>query len=177
MLSDLWLGITASDCTWQSCPQTLRTATLQMSCTGKSAYKHSSCCLQTQLMLLVVCCRFPPVCIDVDTLIKGVEEGQLAVRRALTPYAGSVPPAAVSDSPQSSSRASESESLDMLESLASAELEDESGSSGDESDEEAGQSQSKLQERYKWLLQQRAALQQQLEKLQNGRQTEQKETT
>jgi len=74
MLSDLWLGITASDCTWQSCPQTLRTATLQMSCTGKSAYKHSSCCLQTQLMLLVVCCRFPPVCIDVDTLIKGVEE-------------------------------------------------------------------------------------------------------
>jgi len=128
-------------------------------------------------MLLVVCCRFPPVCIDVDTLIKGVEEGQLAVRRALTPYAGSVPPAAVSDSPQSSSRASESESLDMLESLASAELEDESGSSGDESDEEAGQSQSKLQERYKWLLQQRAALHQQLQKLQNGRQTEQKETT
>jgi len=73
--------------------------------------------------------------------------------------------------------ASESESLDMLESLASAELDDESGSSGDESDEEAGQSRSKLQERYKWLLQQRAALQQQLEKLQNGRQTEQKETT
>jgi len=65
----------------------------------------------------------------------------------------------------------------MLESLASAELDDESGSSGDESDEEAGQSRSKLQERYKWLLQQRAGLQQQLEKLQNGRQTEQKETT
>jgi len=63
----------------------------------------TSCCLQTQLMLLVVCCKFPPVCIDVYTLIKGVEEGQLAVRRALTPYAGSVPPAAVSDSPQSSS--------------------------------------------------------------------------
>ncbi len=134
-------------------------------------------CLQSHLTLLVVCCRFPPVCIDVDTLIKGVEEGQLAVRRALTPYAGSVPPAAVSDSPQSSSRASESASLDMLESLASAELDDESGSSGDESDEEEGQSRAKLQERYKWLLQQRAALQQQLEKLQNGRQTKQKEST
>ncbi|KAA6416561.1 MAG: patatin-like phospholipase [Trebouxia sp. A1-2] len=120
--------------------------------------------------------KFPPVCIDVDTLIKGVEEGQLAVRRALTPYAGSVPPAAVSDSPQSSSRASESESLDMLESLASAELDDESGSSGDESDEEADQSRAKLQERYKWLVQQRAALQQQLEKLQNGGQTKQKES-
>lgn len=65
----------------------------------------------------------------------------------------------------------------MLESLASAELDDESGSSEDESDEEAGQSRAKLQERYKWLLQQRGALQQQLQKLQNGRETKQKEST
>ena len=121
-------------------------------------------------------CRFPPVCIDVDTLVKGVEEGQLAVRRALTPYAGSVPPAAVSDSPQSSSRASESESLDMLESLASAELDDESGSSEDDADDEEASHHAKLQERYQWLVQQRSALQQQLEKLQNGVQTKQKDT-
>ena len=97
-----------------------------------------------------------------DTLIKGVEEGQLAVRRALTPYAGSVPPSAVSDSPQGSSKVSESDSLDSLTSLASAELDDESASSDDEAD----QQHVKLQERYQWLVQQRAMLQQQLEKLQ-----------
>ena len=110
-----------------------------------------------------------------ETLIKGVEEGQLAVRRALTPYAGSVPPSAVSDSPQSSSRVSESESLDSLEMLASAELEDDSGSSEDDSDEEPDNKRAKLQARYQWLLQQRAALQQQLGKLQSGSQTKDKE--
>ncbi len=144
--------------------------------TEASVIWRQQSCVPSHLTLLVVCCRFPPVCIDADTLIKGVQEGQLAVRRALTPYAGSVPPAAVSDSPQSISRASESESLNMLESLASAELNDESGSSADDSDEEDSQSRAKLQERYKWLLQQRAALQQQLEKLQSGRQTKKEST-
>ena len=113
--------------------------------------------------------RYPPVCIDAETIIKGVEEGQLAVRRALTPYAGSVPPAATSDSPQGSSRATEVDSLDSLETLAAAELSDESLSSGDESgDDSEADGQTKLQEQYDFLLQQRAALQEQLEKLQQG---------
>ena len=114
--------------------------------------------------------RFAPVCIDAETIIKGVEEGQLAVRRALTPYAGSVPPAATSDSPQASSRATEIDSLDSLETLAAAELSDESLSSGDESgDDSEAAVQAKLQEKYEFLLQQRAALQEQLEKFQQGK--------
>ena len=115
-------------------------------------------------------CRYPPVCIDAETIIKGVEEGQLAVRRALTPYAGSVPPAATSDSPQGSSRATEIDSLDSLKNLAAAELSDDSLSSGDESgDDGEADGQLKLQEQYEFLLQQRAALQEQLEKLQQGK--------
>ena len=92
-----------------------------------------------------------------------MEEGQLAVRRALTPYAGAVPPAATSDSPQSSSRASEIDSLDSLESLASAELSD--GSSTDEGEAD----QARLEEQYVFLMQQRAALQEQLENLQHDK--------
>ena len=94
-----------------------------------------------------------------------MEEGQLAVRRALTPYAGSVPPAATSDSPQSSSKASEVDSLDSLELLASAEL----SSSDDSADEGDEDSKAKLHEQYEFLVQQRAALQEQLEKLQQGK--------
>ena len=111
------------------------------------------------------------MCIDAETIIKGVEEGQLAVRRALTAYAGAVPPTAVSDAPQSSSKASETESLDSLESLAAVELNDESESessleeSGDDDITDVEERRKKLQQRYHWLVQQRAALQQQLHKL------------
>ena len=110
------------------------------------------------------------MCIDSETIIKGVEEGQLAVRRALTPYAGSVPPTAVSEAPQTSSKNSEIDSLDSLESLASAELESESESSMEDTDDDSNDAEGrhKLQQKYEWLTQQRAALQQQLEKLQQG---------
>lgn len=93
------------------------------------------------------------------------------MRRALTPYAGSVPPAATSDSPQGSSRATEIDSLDSLETLAAAELSDGSLSSGDDgsSDESEASGQAKLQEQYQFLVQQRAALQEQLQKLQQGK--------
>lgn len=115
-------------------------------------------------------CRFAPVCIDAETIIKGVEEGQLAVRRALTPYAGSVPPAATTDSPQGSSRASEIDSLDSLQTLAAAELSDASlvskGGSGNGCDDGDW---TRLQEQYDFLLQQRAALQEQLERLKQGK--------
>lgn len=114
--------------------------------------------------------KFAPVCIDAETIIKGVEEGQLAVRRALTPYAGSVPPAATSDSPQGSSRASEIDSLDSLQTLAAAKLSD----AGLVSKEGSGNgcedgNRTKLQEQYDFLLQQRAALQEQLERLKQGK--------
>ena len=56
----------------------------------------------------------------------------MAVRRALTPYAGIVPPAASSSTPESS-KASETQSLQSLESLASADLD----SSLDSDDEES----------------------------------------
>lgn len=115
-------------------------------------------------------CRYAPVCIDAETIIKGVEEGQLAVRRALTPYAGSVPPAATSDSPQGSSKASEIDSLDSLQTLAAAELSGEGLASKEDSVDgsEAGD-RTKLREQYEFLLQQRAALQEQLERLRQGK--------
>ena len=114
-------------------------------------------------------CRFAPVCIDAETIIKGVEEGQLAVRRALTPYAGSVPPAATSDAPQGSSKASEIYSLDSLETLAAAELTGDLGSKEGSADDCEAVDQTKLQEQYEFLVQQRTALQEQLEKLKQGK--------
>lgn len=78
-------------------------------------------------------CRFPPVCIDAEIIKKGVEEGQMAVRRALTPYAGSVPPSATSSSPESTS-VSETQSLESLNTLVSSDLE-----SSLESDEEGAE--------------------------------------
>lgn len=85
---------------------------------------------QGQMMFLFH--RYAPVCIDADTIRKGVEEGQMAVRRALTPYAGMVPPTATSSTPESTS-ASETQSLQSLESLASSDLD----SSLDSDEEEA----------------------------------------
>ena len=70
---------------------------------------------------IVFTCRYPPVCTDADIIRKGVEEGQMAVRRAITPYAGIVPPTASSITPESS-KASEAQSLQSLESPASCDL-------------------------------------------------------
>lgn len=105
---------------------------------------------------------YPPVCTGADIIRKGVEEGQMAVRRAITPYAGIVPPTASSTTPESS-KASEAQSPQSLEYPASL---DSSLDSNEDVVQEKDQTM--LQERCNWLVQQQNILQKQLAELGNG---------